>query len=485
MTPPLIEMRGISKSFGGVRANEDVELVLRRRRDPWLLGENGAGKTTLIHLFGVYQADHGTIAVEGGRSPSARLPMHSTPGIGMVHPHFHLAPALSVLDNLLSACPQVSRLDRGPRACRPETHRAAIRPGARSDRRSRRCRSASSSGLEIVRRCSRRAHPHPRRADRGADAGRDRGLFVALRAMASRVSASFISHKLNEVRALTHRCVVLRHGRVAAMSRTPARPLPQRWRGDVRPEIVPPVRPASTKGDVVLSLDGVSTAGHAGTPLRAPASPCAAATSSASPASPATARRAGRHRCRHAGAQRGQHHGARQPCHDFTPNAMMRSASAHPEDRMTEGLVTALPLAAALCCRASATLVQPQGLLKPAHILDFAREQIRAYDIRCPGRCAGGSLSAATCRSTAGPRARLRPAVLIAAQTDARPRHRRHRLRPREILGLRAKGCGLVVISEDLDELLTLSDRIAVDVRGHTSRACSMRARPPSSASAC
>jgi simple sugar transport system ATP-binding protein len=63
---PLIEMRGISKSFGGVHANADVELVLGAGEILGLLGENGAGKTTLMNiLFGVYQADHGTIAVEG------------------------------------------------------------------------------------------------------------------------------------------------------------------------------------------------------------------------------------------------------------------------------------------------------------------------------------------------------------------------------------------------------------------------------------
>ena len=65
-TSPLIEMRGISKSFGGVRANDSVDLVLGAGEILGLLGENGAGKTTLMNiLFGVYQADHGTIAVEG------------------------------------------------------------------------------------------------------------------------------------------------------------------------------------------------------------------------------------------------------------------------------------------------------------------------------------------------------------------------------------------------------------------------------------
>ena len=174
---PLIEMRGISKSFGGVRANADVELVLGAGEILGLLGENGAGKTTLMNiLFGVYQADHGTIAVEGKpvRIQSAADALAA--GIGMVHQHFHLAPRLSVLDNLLVGLPGKSgRLDRAGGRCRPQAHRAAIRPGARSRPAGvgavgRRAAAAGNHQGAVP----RRAHPDPRRADGGADAGRDR-----------------------------------------------------------------------------------------------------------------------------------------------------------------------------------------------------------------------------------------------------------------------------------------------------------------------
>src|SRR3954469_14383771 len=115
LTSRLVEMRGISKHFGPVNANTDVDLDLARGEILGLLGENGAGKTTLMNvLFGVYRADAGTISVEG-KAVDIRQPADAlAAGIGMVHQHFHLAPRLSVLDNLLVGLPgRGGRLDTG------------------------------------------------------------------------------------------------------------------------------------------------------------------------------------------------------------------------------------------------------------------------------------------------------------------------------------------------------------------------------------
>ncbi|WP_292556753.1 ATP-binding cassette domain-containing protein, partial [Mesorhizobium sp.] len=96
------------------------------------------------------------------------------------------------------------------------------------------------------------------------------GLFAALRSMAGQgLGIIFISHKLNEVRALTHRCVVLRHGKVAGRVDDPANTtssaMAQLMCGR---EILPPARGPSTPGATVLTLDGISTSGHLGTALR-------------------------------------------------------------------------------------------------------------------------------------------------------------------------------------------------------------------------
>src|SRR3972149_1219520 len=95
-----VEMRGITKRFPGVLANDHVEFDLRAGEIHTLLGENGAGKSTLMKiLYGLYQADEGQILINGQpvriKSPADAL--HR--GIGMIHQHFQLVPAFTVAEN--------------------------------------------------------------------------------------------------------------------------------------------------------------------------------------------------------------------------------------------------------------------------------------------------------------------------------------------------------------------------------------------------
>ena len=110
---PIVELVGITKSFPGVLANDDVDLTLRRSEVHCLLGENGAGKSTLIGILsGLIRPDAGTIRIEGAEtaisSPRRALEL----GIGTVHQHSTLIPALSVLENLMLGDSQGVRLDR-------------------------------------------------------------------------------------------------------------------------------------------------------------------------------------------------------------------------------------------------------------------------------------------------------------------------------------------------------------------------------------
>src|SRR5947208_15196107 len=102
--PPALELRGITKRFPGVLANDHVDFDLRRGEVHALLGEKGAGKSTLMNsLYGLYSADEGEIVVNG--KPVTFSSPHDAiaQGIGMVHQHFMLIPVMSVTENILLA----------------------------------------------------------------------------------------------------------------------------------------------------------------------------------------------------------------------------------------------------------------------------------------------------------------------------------------------------------------------------------------------
>src|ERR1044071_6810665 len=100
---PLIELRHISKRFGSLIALDDVSIGLAPGRIHGLLGENGAGKSTAMNiLYGLLAPDDGKIIIGEREAPQFRSPRDAiAAGIGMVHQHFMLAGALSVLDNIL------------------------------------------------------------------------------------------------------------------------------------------------------------------------------------------------------------------------------------------------------------------------------------------------------------------------------------------------------------------------------------------------
>src|SRR3954453_10357599 len=99
---PALELRGITKRFGSLTANDSVDFELRRGEIHALLGENGAGKSTLMNvLYGLLQPDEGEIRLGGepGSIDSPRRAIHL--GIGMVHQHFMLVPVMTVAENLV------------------------------------------------------------------------------------------------------------------------------------------------------------------------------------------------------------------------------------------------------------------------------------------------------------------------------------------------------------------------------------------------
>src|ERR687885_1141401 len=102
--PPALELRGITKRFPGVLANDRVDFDLRRREVHALLGENGAGKSTLMNiLYGLYHPDEGQIFIRGKRISLSSPKDAIAHGIGMVHQHFMLIPVMTVAENIVLA----------------------------------------------------------------------------------------------------------------------------------------------------------------------------------------------------------------------------------------------------------------------------------------------------------------------------------------------------------------------------------------------
>ena len=101
-TPPAIELKAITKSYGSVIANKDVDLSVPAGTIHGIIGENGAGKSTLMNiLYGLHRADSGEMFINGAPTSIQSSADAIKHGIGMVHQHFMLVPNFSVLDNVM------------------------------------------------------------------------------------------------------------------------------------------------------------------------------------------------------------------------------------------------------------------------------------------------------------------------------------------------------------------------------------------------
>lgn len=212
----LVELRGITKRFGSLVANDRVDLAIERGEVHALLGENGAGKTTLMRiLYGLALADEGEIRV-GGRSLTIRSPRDAiAAGIGMVTQHFSLVRPMTVAENLALGRGGF-RFDAG--AARRRAAEAAERYGMRiePDRRVADLSVGEQQRLEILKALARDCRvlildePTAVLVPQEVET-----LFATLRRLvAGGLGVVFISHKLGEVRAISDRVSVLRSGRL-------------------------------------------------------------------------------------------------------------------------------------------------------------------------------------------------------------------------------------------------------------------------------
>lgn len=257
MNTPVLEILGVSKRFGQTLANDDVSLSLRKGEIVALLGENGAGKTTLMSiLFGHYVPDAGRVRVDGRDLPPGKPRAAIRAGIGMVHQHFSLAPNLTVLENVTTGTESLwsIRSRRGEARVRllsiAERFGLKVDPDARLGDLS----VGEQQRVEILKALYNDARilvlDEPTAVLTQIEAQR---LFATLKDMAAQgLSLIFISHKLDEVMSTADRIVVLRGGRHVAerlAAETSKAELAELMVGRT---VTRPVREPSTPGDIVL-----------------------------------------------------------------------------------------------------------------------------------------------------------------------------------------------------------------------------------------
>ena len=216
----MLEMRGITKRFPGVIANQDVDFDVRAGEVHTLLGENGAGKSTLMKiLFGLYQPDEGEVIWRGSPTTITSPSQAIEAGIGMVHQHFMLVPTLTVAENvalgLSSGRAPFTDLDAVSERIREisDQHGLSVDPSVDVWRLS----VGERQRVEIMKALYRQAEllvldePTAVLTPQEVD-----DLFEILRRMTDEGRGLiFISHKLHEVMALSDRITVLRNGRVS------------------------------------------------------------------------------------------------------------------------------------------------------------------------------------------------------------------------------------------------------------------------------
>jgi simple sugar transport system ATP-binding protein len=480
MTQPVLEVKGIVKRFGALVANDHIDLQLYPGEILALLGENGAGKTTLMNvLYGLTAPDEGEIMLDGqpARFDSPRQAIEG--GIGMVHQHFMLVPPLTVAENLMLGAESTV----GPGVLDIKKVRDRVRELSTGyglpvdpDALVRDLPVGIQQRVEILKALYRQARvlilDEPTAVLTPQEA---MDLFHVMRSLATeqRASIVFITHKLHEVFQVADRILVLRQGRIVGalrpaeateeslaalmvgrpvlrrVDKQPARP------GDVVLRISD-LRVASDRG--LLAVDGVSLEVRAGEIVGV------------------------------AGVQgNGQSElvealsGLRTPTsgsvtllgRDVTrssPRRLVDLGEAHiPEDRQKHGLVLSYPVADNLVLRTYERPPFARGLqIMRDAILRFAQTLLQEFDIR-PRSVAVtvATLSGGNQQKVIVAREFTRSGrLLVAAQPTRGVDVGSTEFIHRKLVDARDAGMAVLLVSAELDEVLSLSDRIAVMYRG-------------------
>jgi nucleoside ABC transporter ATP-binding protein len=473
-----LEMRGITKRFPGVLANDNVNFDLRAGEVHALLGENGAGKSTLMKiLYGMYHPDEGEILVNGQpvkiNSPTAAIQQ----GIGMIHQHFMLVPTLTVAENVALGLPSsrkpLTDLDRVSERviALADKYNLSIDPSAYIWQLS----VGQQQRVEIIKALYRGAaillldEPTAVLTPQEVDE-----LFAIMRQMQSDgYGLVFISHKLHEVIAISERVTVLRDGR--NVGTRPTCDVTQNtlanWmvgreiefiKSTEKPQVgevrfaLEDVSCGSDRG--VEGLRGVNLAVHSGEIVGL------AGVSGNGQLELAEALTGIRPITSGRIILEGQDMTGRKPS-EITEKGL----SYIPEERMKDGMIRNFNISENLVLREHHKMpFSKHGFLQMSYINEHADRLIEQYRIKTPSKkTLAKSLSGGNIQKVLLARELSRePRAIVAAQPTRGLDIGASEYVHEQLLMERKKGTAILLISEDLDEILALADRIAVIYEG-------------------
>ena len=475
---PRLELSGIRKAYPSVVANDGIDLNVRAGEIHAILGENGAGKSTLMKIiFGVVRPDAGEIRWEGVPT-SIPDPAHARQlGIGMVFQHFSLFETLTAAENIalgMSGKPHIADVARQIRSVSeryglpldPLRHVHSMSVGERQR-------------VEIVR--SLLQNPRLLIMDEPTSVLTPQAvqkLFDTLRRLAAEgVSILYISHKLDEIKALCERATVLRAGKVTGVcdprKETP-RSMAQMMIGEELPVCQHP--PATVGKDPMLSVTALTT--KSGEPFGTDLSAVSLdvyggeivgiAGISGNGQRELLAALSGEHPIRDRKTVRI----CGEPVGHLGPLPRRKLGLGYvPEERLGRGLVPGLKLSENALLTAHAMGMVHAGLIRFGETVRFAERCIGEFGVRCGGASAetrslsGGNLQ----KFIVGREILQQPKVLVVAQPTWGLDVGAAAFIRQALIDLRDTGTAVLVVSEELDELFEICDRIAVIAKGRLS----------------
>ena len=479
MTDTALQLHAITKRFGSLVANDGISLDLKQGEILALLGENGAGKSTLMSiLFGHYVADAGHIEVFGKPLPPGSPKAALDTGIGMVHQHFTLADNLTVLDNVMMGSEPLWQ----PFARRGHARTKLLAAGERfglsvqPDARVGSLSVGERQRVEILKALYRGASililDEPTAVLTPDEA---QGLFDVLAQMVAQgLSIIFISHKLAEVLRVSHRIAVLRGGKLVAQtdaSKTNRAQLAQWMVGHAID--VAQRRPATSVGGPVCTLTQVSTArsGHdrlnqVNLTLKRGEIVAIAGVSGNGQGALAELL------CGVRKAISGNVILMDKPLLASPAWAVNQGVARIPEDRHGVGVVGDLSIwENAVSERLRSPAFSRAGVIRQTAARAHAQSVISTFDVR------GGGLQSPACRLSGGNMQKLilgralmavdgdtqqTPLLIIAHQPTWGLDIGAVAFVQQQLIAARDAGAAVLLISDDLDEVLALGDRIAV-----------------------